>query len=45
LTNEFLTQLYIPLEISTQTVAELGEVGMLEINDVSLKTRPHSFHF
>ncbi|KAJ2994531.1 H(+)-transporting V0 sector ATPase subunit a [Globomyces sp. JEL0801] len=29
-----LTQLYIPLEIAAQTVAELGEVGQLEINDV-----------
>lgn len=32
-----LTQLYIPLEISPQTVAELGEVGMLEFNDLNPK--------
>jgi V-type H+-transporting ATPase subunit a len=30
-----LTQLYIPLEIAPQTIAELGEVGMLEINDLN----------
>ena len=30
-----LTQLCIPLEIAPQTIAELGEVGMLEINDLN----------
>jgi hypothetical protein len=29
-----LKKLYIPLEISTQTVAELGEFGELQVNDV-----------
>ncbi|KAH6577637.1 hypothetical protein BASA62_000837 [Batrachochytrium salamandrivorans] len=30
-----LTQLYIPLEIAPQTVAELGEVGQLQFNDLN----------
>jgi V-type H+-transporting ATPase subunit a len=28
-------KLYIPLEIAPQTVAELGELGQLEINDLN----------
>ncbi|KAK6091129.1 H(+)-transporting V0 sector ATPase subunit a, partial [Batrachochytrium dendrobatidis] len=32
-----LTQLYIPLEIAPQTVAELGEVGQLQFNDLNSK--------
>ena len=31
-----IKQLYIPLEISQQTVAELGELGQLQFLDVSL---------
>lgn len=30
-----LTQLYIPLEIAPQTIAEIGELGLLQINDLN----------
>ncbi len=32
-----LTQLYIPLEIAPQTVAELGELGQVQFNDLNRK--------
>ncbi|KAL2911414.1 H(+)-transporting V0 sector ATPase subunit a [Polyrhizophydium stewartii] len=32
-----LAQLYIPLEIAPQTVAELGEVGKVQFNDLNAK--------
>ncbi|KAJ3322915.1 H(+)-transporting V0 sector ATPase subunit a [Boothiomyces sp. JEL0866] len=32
-----LTQLYIPLEIAPQTIAELGELGLMQFNDLNPK--------
>lgn len=32
-----LVQLYVPLEIAPQTVSELGELGMIEFNDVLIR--------
>ncbi|KAI8916015.1 V-type ATPase, V0 complex, 116kDa subunit family [Gorgonomyces haynaldii] len=33
-----LVQLYVPLEIAPQTIAELGELGEIQFNDLNAKT-------